>query len=419
MCFVHTTDFIVCIEKRRGDIKMYKKFLAIGLSLAMACGMVACDDSDSKKAEGIDTEYGVVKLNDWKEKLVAYEDDMKTYVDNVYAQAESYMIQYGTTTEEVKEGTVKKDSVVTVDYEGKIEVKGEKKAFEGGTAQDQKINVATNASADGSTNYIEGFSADFAGHKVGDTFTTKVTFPDGYQDSKVDGKTVKMSGRDAWFTITIKSITKTNTPKKVTDKLVKKTGAMMGFPSDVTTVKKLKDYIEEQYSEEYKFNYAFGKIIEAAEVTSYDKDAKESQFESQKKQIESQYASYGITSFDQYLEVVTMSEEEWKKDKATVEAVESGLKSLMVLEAVAKELGVEVSDSVYKKEVESLGEMYSMSANEVESQYGKETINQYVLMNQVKKALSEKIKMEKGSEPTTAAPETTTEETTEAKKEDK
>ena len=114
-----------------------------------------------------------------------------------------------------------------------------------------------------------------------------------------------------------------------------------------------------------------------------------------------------------------MSEEEWKKDKATVEAVESGLKSLMVLEAVAKELGVEVSDSVYKKEVESLGEMYSMSAKEVESQYGKETINHYVLMNQVKKALSEKIKMEKGSEPTTAAPETTTEETTEAKKKDK
>ena len=185
---------------------MYKKFLAGALTAIMAFSLVACGSSDDKDKKSeqetvttgedattgkytasddeIEVKYGVIKLVDVKDVTV-YEDNIKVTEDAYKSQTESILSQ-SSTQKTVKKGKVKKDSSVVVDYSGQIEVDGKKVTFDGGTAEDQTINVGTD-----SANYIDGFVSCLIGKKVGAKFTEKLKFPDDYSNTtKVDDKDV-------------------------------------------------------------------------------------------------------------------------------------------------------------------------------------------------------------------------------------
>lgn len=68
---------------------------------------------------------------------------------------------------------------------------------------------------------IDGFVAALKGHKVGDKFTKKLKFPSNYgKTTQIDGKNVDLSGKDVWFTFTVKSLQKKVKPE-LNDKFVK------------------------------------------------------------------------------------------------------------------------------------------------------------------------------------------------------
>ena len=69
--------------------------------------------------------------------------------------------------------------VLTIDYSGKV--KGEDEPFEGGTAEEQQLEI-------GSGQFIPGFEDQLVGANAGDDRTVEVTFPEDYGSEALAGK---------------------------------------------------------------------------------------------------------------------------------------------------------------------------------------------------------------------------------------
>ena len=397
---------------------MFKKVLAVGFSAVLALSLVACGGSKDNKSkssketttaseseaatvysvkdEKIKVGSGVIKLADYSQ-LTVYEDDVKV-TDDSYKSQVDYILEQSATYKDTKSAKISSVDKVKVDYTGQIKYKGKKVTFEGGTASDQEIDLGNNSSG-----YIDGFTKALEGqHKVGDKFTKKLKFPDTYtNNTKIDGKEVKLAGKTVWFTFTIKSISTKSVPK-LTDKFVKEKFGAYG----VTDVKSFEKYAREQMRTSNIMNKVWSNFVASWEVVSYSSTEKESLKKVADANYESQLQSqYGV-DLDSYLEAASMSKEDW--DNNIMSQVESSLKTKMVYQALAKKADLVPSDSDYNKEAETLAQQNSLSVKELESTYGKTEVEYAVITQRVQKYIAENVTVKEGSEPTTAA------ETTEA-----
>ena len=379
---------------------MFKKVLAVALSATMALGLAACGNSSSGSVE---TDLGTVKLANYK-GLPAYEDDIKVTDEEVQSVIDTDLNNHAT-TKTIKKGKVEKDSTVVFDYSGQIEVKGKKVKFDGGTAQDQTADIK-NSTVNGSP-MIDGFVDALKGHKVGDKFTKKLAFPKDYGNKvKVDNKDVDLSGKDVWFTFTIKSLQKTETPK-FDDEFVKTNYKEEGLK----TVKEYKDYQKKELKYNKIMNGLWMKYLEDCKVSEYDKKALEEYESEAESSIVAQYSSYGITDIKSYLDVTGMTEDEWHKQS------KEAMKSRMVILAIAEKEGHD-ADKLYKEEGDSFAKKnYGADIKTLEKNYGEDTVKDTIQLNlllmKVRDVVCENVEMKKGSAPTTKAPETTTEKATE------
>ena len=92
--------------------------------------------------------------------------------------------------------TIEEGDIANVDYVGKLDGV----AFDGGSAENQNIDVSNNSSVDGGA-YIDGFTSGLLGASVGDVIDCDVTFPENYGNTDLAGKAVV-------FTFTVNSIQK-------------------------------------------------------------------------------------------------------------------------------------------------------------------------------------------------------------------
>lgn len=382
---------------------MFKKILAVALSATMALGLAACGSSDSGSGS-VKTDLGTVKLADYK-GLPAYQDDIKVTDEEVQSVIDTDLNNHAT-TKTIKKGKVEKDSTVVFDYSGQIEVKGKKVTFDGGTAQDQTADIK-NSTVNGSP-MIDGFVDALKGHKVGDKFTKKLAFPKDYGNKvKVDNKDVDLSGKDVWFTFTVKSLQKTETPK-FDDEFVKTNYKEEGLK----TVKEYKDYQKKELKYNKIMNGLWMKYLEDCKVSEYDKKALEEYESEAESSIVAQYSSYGITDIKSYLDVTGMTEDEWHKQS------KEAMKSRMVILAIAEKEGHD-ADKLYKEEGDSFAKKnYGADIKTLEKNYGadtvKDTIQLNLLLMKVRDVVCENVEMKKGSAPTTAAPTTKASETEKA-----
>lgn len=388
---IHTTDFFVekvFAKKEKEEItQMFKKVLAVTLAATMALTMVGC----SSKVKVGD---GEVKLGDYK-GLVVYADDVACS-DADYETVKESFLQQCTTTELKKSGKVKKDSVVNVDYEGKIEVDGKMVAFDGGTSTSAvDIDMANDAG-----NYIEGFVDALKGHKAGDKFTAHLKFPDDYSGTTVvNEEEIKLAGKDVDFTFTIHGLQVSTTPE-FTDELVKENSGM----DDVTTKAEFEEYVRSSTRSNNIINKVWSKFVEECEVITYDETVMEEVNDYFETYLSS---SYG-TTLDKYLEASGMTEDQWKE-----EVIRPEVKNRMIINAIAKKEGLTLSDDEYKKEAESMAAQYGVDLETYESNYGgKDYVELTLTAQRVQEFVVDNVEEKEGSEPTTKAPETTTEETT-------
>ena len=381
---------------------MFKKFLAVALSVTMAFGMVACG-SNNDSEDTVKTDYGTVQLKNYK-GLVAYEDDIKVDDSTLQSTIDQDLSQHAT-TETIKKGTVKSDSSVVFDYTGKIEINGKKVKFDGGSATDQTADVK--AKTVGGNKMIDGFVDALKGHKVGDTFTAKLKFPKGYGKKEVNGKKVDFSNKDVWFTYKIKSLQKKNTPK-LDDKFVKDNYEKS---EGLTTVKAYKEYLKKQLRNSNIMQQVMQEYLDSCKAEKYDDDFLK-ELESQQL---AQYAQYGIKDLDSYLQATGMKEADFKKQ------IKENSKTYMVYYAIAqKEVGSiddwykkKAADYVQKKSGQKLDAFIkTYTGYGYTEDQAKDVIKQAYVSEVVQNAICDNIKLKKGSKPTTTAETTTAAETT-------
>ena len=177
-----------------------RKFIIIGVLIAtLLFVMTSCGDKDNP--------YSGIKFDDYI-KLGKYKGlpSIKMPVEISEKDIDQAIdAKLGESSEEhmVKKGSVKKDDIANIDFEGRVNGK----KFEGGTSKGYDLKI-------GSNSFIQGFEKQLIGKKIGSTVNVKVTFPKNYGNDK-------LAGKKAVFKVKINSVKKVKKPK-LTDAFVKK-----------------------------------------------------------------------------------------------------------------------------------------------------------------------------------------------------
>lgn len=266
--------------------------------------------------------------------------------EEVEAQIET-LLTNNATTEEVKDRKEVKDGdILNIDYEGKLDGV----AFENGTATGASLTV-------GSGQFIPGFEDALIGKKVGETSDIDVTFPDPYLNDPA------MAGKDVVFTVTINSISKLVIPE-LTDELVS------AFSEETSTVAEYKAKVKEQLLESKKSSVDNQVLTDLwsqtyANATVVDEIPEElitQKTDIMYKNVEMYAEAYGITLAD-FLKNYMMLTEEQFAEEAKVYALEAAKESL-VLSAIAKAEGLELTKEELAQKITEYTEMYQYESEE-------------------------------------------------------
>ncbi len=224
---------------------------------------------------------------------------------------------------------------VNIDFEGKVDGV----AFDGGTAEDQELEL-------GSGSFIPGFEEGIVGHEVGESFDIEVSFPEDYHSEELKGK-------DAVFSITLNSIAVEELPE-VDDEFIKDI-------SEFDTVDEYKEDLKKQKVEEVEANaknIRMDRVLEAAaanaKVDVPDVMVRNA-IDEQIRNMDNNMRSQGI-QLEQYLQMLGQSLDDFK-DSMRPDAEREVLKSL-VLEAIVAEEEFEVTDDELEAYAREMSERY-------------------------------------------------------------
>lgn len=318
-----------------------KKFMVIALSALMAVSVIGCgtkseDQASESAAQSEQKTYDVAKyvtLPAYKNMDVTVsgtyevtEDDVRDYVNNMC----SYYPEY----EDTDKTVVENGDCVDIDYEGKKDGV----AFDGGTAQGYVLEI-------GSGTFIDGFEDGLIGVKVGETVDLNLTFPENYQSED-------LAGADVVFTVTVNKI---KTKKEInydtmTDEYVKsnlKSDSVEAFKGEVENY--LKSQNESQKTTAQR-QAVLDQLVAGAKIAVPD-GLLEQKVDQYLQQFENQNCSDG-TSIDDYL----TKNYQMTKDEFTSEMtkqMETTLEQELVLEAIAKDMKLELNEEGYQAFLES------------------------------------------------------------------
>ena len=318
-----------------------KKFMVIALSALMAVSVIGCgtkseDQASESAAQSEQKTYDVAKyvtLPAYKNMDVTVsgtyevtEDDVRDYVNNMC----SYYPEY----EDTDKTVVENGDCVDIDYEGKKDGV----AFDGGTAQGYVLEI-------GSGTFIDGFEDGLIGVKVGETVDLNLTFPENYQSED-------LAGADVVFTVTVNKI---KTKKEInydtmTDEYVKsklKSDSVEAFKGEVENYLKSQNESKKTTAQRQA---VLEQLVAGAKIAVPD-GLLEQKVDQYLQQIENQNCSDG-TSIDDYL----TKNYQMTKDEFTSEMtkqMETTLEQELVLEAIAKDMKLELNEEGYQAFLES------------------------------------------------------------------
>ena len=380
---------------------MRKKLLILGMCVAMVFSMTACKSSssgktasngeltDNSKADMQGTLYKTtVKLGQYKGLTVgesnakATEEEIEKAVQNV--------LESNATDRKYEEGVLELGDTANIDFEGKINGV----AFEGGTSKGYNLKL-------GGGGFIKGFEDGLVGKKVGETVELNLKFPDDYKNSST-GELSEHAGKDVIFTVTINYFNRSIVPE-LTDAFVKEYCTVY----KVETVSELKEYLEKQLVLNKKLSAIWQTLLDSTEIT-YNKGEVAGLVEQMKNQYVQYYNAYGMKLSD-YLEYAGMTEEEFDQQMDT--SVRNSLKNIVIAMTVAREEGLEVTETEYREEVDPDVEAGTFdSLEEFQAMYPKQDTVDSLLYYKVLEWIADKCEVVPDTEieTTTKEPETTT-----------
>ena len=221
----------------------------------------------------------------------------------------------------VTDRPVKEGDTAVIDFEGFVDGV----AFAGGKGENHPLEI-------GSHSFIDTFEDQLVGKNVGDELDVNVTFPEQYQAAD-------LAGKPAVFKVKINEIKAKELPE-LNDE----------FAQDVAGVDTLAEYKEElkknltekkeNEAKKTKEDEAIQKIIDKSKM-DLPKAMIDTQCETMVNEFAQRIAQSGL-SMDQYLQFSGMTVDQLK-EQVRPEA-ETRIKSSLVLEQIAKEENIEVSD---------------------------------------------------------------------------
>lgn len=274
-----------------------------------------------------------------------------------------------------KEGTIENGDLATIDFEGTID--GE--PFAGGKAENYTLEV-------GSGTFIPGFEEQMIGMAVEEEKDIKVTFPEDYH-------VADLAGKEAVFKVKVNGL-KTKELSPLDDEFAKDV-------SEFETLEELKNDIRHRMEETAKHRSEgelraelVDKVVEMAEV-----DIPEVMIQRRIGSMVNDFATrlqrQGL-DFQQYLQHIGQSVEEFGerfRDQAIL-----SVKTDLVLEAIAKQENIEVSEAELDEEIEEMAKAYNQDKNALKeflaSQGNIEPLRENIRLDKAVEFLVEQAKIE-------------------------
>ena len=286
----------------------------------------------------------------------------------------------------VTDRAVESGDTAVIDFEGFVDGV----AFEGGKGENHPLEI-------GSHTFIDTFEDQLIGKNTGDEVEVNVTFPEQYQAAD-------LAGKPAVFKVKINEI-KTKELPELDDE----------FAQDVSEFDTLAEYKEdlkkrlveqkENEAKRTKEDEAIQKIIDKSKMDIPDAMI-DTQCDTMIEEFAQRIAQSGL-SMDQYLQFSGMTVDQLK-EQVRPEA-ETRIKSSLVLEQIAKEENIEVSDEDINAEIEKMAKAYGMEVDKLKEYMGdseKESMKRDLaitkavdlIMENVKERAKAKTKKEKEAE---------------------
>ncbi len=293
----------------------------------------------------------------------------------------------------VTDRPVANGDTAVIDFEGFVDGV----AFEGGKGENHPLEI-------GSHSFIDTFEDQLIGHNTGDDVDVNVTFPEQYQAAE-------LAGKPALFKVKIHEI-KTKELPELNDEFAQDVSEFDTLDAYKEDLKKHLEVEKENDAKRTKEDEAIKKIIEKSSM-----DIPEAMIETQCENMINEFAQriqQSGLSMDQYMQFSGMTLDKLK-EQVRPEA-ETRIKSSLVLEQIAKDEKIEVSDEEVQAEIEKMAKAYGMEADKLAEYMGdaeKESIKRDVavtkavdlIMENVKERAKAKTKKEKESEEKDAAEE--------------
>ncbi|MEQ6389595.1 trigger factor [Bacillaceae bacterium S4-13-58] len=250
-----------------------------------------------------------------------------------------------------EDGEVENGDTVVMDFDGFVD--GE--AFEGGQAENYSLEI-------GSGQFIPGFEDQLVGKKSGEEIEVEVTFPEDYHAEDLAGKA-------ATFKVKIHEIKSKELPE-LDDELAK------DVDEEVTTLEELKTKTKERLemdkkseADTQKRESLIEQASENAEVSIPDAMV-DAELDRMMQEFEQRLQMQGM-NLDMYYQLSGTDQdalrEQMKND------AEKRVKTNLVLEAIAVQENLEVSEEDVQKELEIMTSMYQTDVDNLVKMLGGST----------------------------------------------
>ena len=240
----------------------------------------------------------------------------------------------------VEDRPIAEGDTAVIDYEGFVD--GE--AFEGGKGENHSLVI-------GSHSFIDTFEEQLIGKNTGDELTVNVTFPEEYHAKE-------LAGKPAEFKVKINEIKAKELPE-LDDEFAQDVSEFDTLAEYRESVKKKLTERKEAAAKIDKQEEAIAKIIEKSKM-EIPEAMIETQIDSMVDNMAGRMRQQGLT-MEQYMQFTGMTAEKLR-EQMKPDALKR-IQNSLVLEQIAKEENIEVTDEDVEAEIARMAEMYGMEAD--------------------------------------------------------
>lgn len=262
------------------------------------------------------------------------EESVNAYVDQTIAYTNPYQADESKTV-------IEAGDIVDVNYVGKKDGV----AFDGGSAENQIIDVSQNTNVTTGTGYIEGFTDGLIGAKVGETVDCEATFPEDYQSEELKGQTVV-------FSFTVNSIGKAIKREDIDDAYVMENFQAESVDDFYANVRKTLEEQAESSRKSALRSAVVQKLTENCKVNSFPEGLIEARLEEYVSSFRDYYCSDGTELEDFLMNNYNVSEEEFRAENRTY--LETNLTQELILEAIAEKEKIAFDQDGYDEYISNI-----------------------------------------------------------------